>query len=176
MPTYPRSYVDPTDTANLLWTQPQDSLIFGAFRNDVPVSEALLKHPRVPHLSRSKISVVVMNGTTSFGLEDTVGAGLQQYGFKVPHMRTASSQNVSQTVIRYHAGQEAEALLLAKDLPGVSLSQMSGPAEAIGTGHITLVLGADYGTAVTLGPAATTPQPASTFAPRTASQNICTSA
>jgi LCP family protein required for cell wall assembly len=176
LPTYPRSYVDPTDTANLLWTQPQDSLIFQAFRNDVPVSEALLKHPRVPHLSQSKIAVVVMNGSTSFGLEDTVGAGLQQYGFRVPHMRTASSQNVSQTVIRYHAGQEAEALLLAKDLPGVSLSQISGPAEAIGKGHITLLLGSDYGTAVTMGPAATTPQPASTFAPRTASQNICTSA
>ena len=176
LPTYPRSYVDPTDTANLLWTQPQDSLIFQAFRNDVPVSEALLKHPRVPHLSRSKISVVVMNGTSGFGLEDTVGAGLQQYGFKVPHMRAASNQVVSQTVIRYHAGQEAEALLLAKDLPGVSLSQMSGPAEAIGTGHITLLLGSDYGTNVTMGPAVSTPQPASTFAPRTASQNICTSA
>jgi hypothetical protein len=105
-----------------------------------------------------------------------VGAGLQQFGFQVPHMRTASSQHVSQTVIRYHAGQEAEALLLAKDLPGVSLSQISGPAEAIGTGHITLLLGSDYGTGVTLGPAAGTPQPASTFAPRTASQNICTSA
>jgi hypothetical protein len=91
-------------------------------------------------------------------------------------MRTASGQAVSQTVIRYHAGQEAEALLLAKDLPGVSLSQLSGPAEAIGTGHITLVLGSDYGTAVTIGSAATTPQPASTFAPRTANQNICTSA
>ena len=175
LPTYPRSYVDPTDTANLLWTQPQDSLIFQAFRNDQPVSQALLKHPRVPHLSRAKISVVVMNGTTSFGLQDTVGADLQQYGFKVPHMRTAGSQAVSQTVIRYHAGQEAEALLLAKDLPGASLAQESGPAEAIGTGHITLLLGADYGTAVTMGPAAT-PQPASTFAPRTASQNICTSA
>jgi hypothetical protein len=175
LPTYPRSYVDPTDTANLLWTQPQDSLIFQAFRNDVPVSQALLKHPRVPHLSRSKISVVVMNGTTSFGLEDTVGAGLQQYGFRVPHMRAASSQNVSQTVIRYHVGQEAEALLLAKDLPGVSLRAESGPAEAIGTGHITLLLGSDYGTNVTMGPA-TSPQPASTFAPRTASQDICTSA
>ena len=45
LPTYPRSYVDPTDTANLLWTQPQDSLIFQAFRNDVPVSEALLEAP-----------------------------------------------------------------------------------------------------------------------------------
>ena len=175
LPTYPRSYVDPTDTANLLWTQPQDSLIFQAFRNDVPVSQALLKHPRVPHLSPSKVSVVVMNGTASFGLEDTVGAGLEQYGFKVPLMRTARSQAVSQTVIRYHAGQEAEALLLAKDLPGVSLSQVSGPAEAIGAGHVTVLLGADYGTSVTMGPAAT-PQPTSTFAPRTASQNICTSA
>jgi LCP family protein required for cell wall assembly len=176
LPTYPRSYVDPTDTANLLWTQPQDSLIFQAFRNDIPVSQALLKHPRVPHLSRAKISVVVMNGTSSFGLQDTVGSALQQYGFKVPHTRTASSQTVSRTVIRYHAGQEAEALLVAKDLPGASLSQMSGPAEAIGAGHLTLLLGSDYGTAVTMGPAAAAPQPASTFAPRTASQNICTPA
>ena len=176
LPTYPRSYVDPTDTANLLWTQPQDSLIFQAFRNDTPVSRGLLARPRVPHLSRAKISVVVMNGTSSFGLQDTVGSALQQYGFKVPHTRNASSQTVGRTVIRYHAGQEAEALLLAKDLPGASLSQMSGPAEAIGTGHLTVVLGSDYGTAVTMGPAATTPQPASTFAPRTASQNICTSA
>jgi LCP family protein required for cell wall assembly len=175
LPTYPRSYVDPTDTADLLWTQPQDSLIFQAFRNDTPVGQALLRHPRVPHLSRAKISVVVMNGTSSFGLQDTVGSALLQYGFKVPHTRTASSQTVSRTVIRYHAGQEAEALLLAKDLPGVSLSQMSGPARAIGTGHLTVILGSDYGTAVTMGPAAA-PQPASTFAPRTASQNICTSA
>ena len=174
LPTYPRSYVDPADTANLLWTQPQDSLIFQAFRNDVPVSQALLKHPRVPHLSRARISVVVMNGSTSFGLQDTVAATLQQYGFKVPRTSTNGSQAVSQTVIRYHAGQEAEALLLSKDVPGAALAQVSGPAEAIGTGHITLVLGADYGTTVSLGPVAATPQPASTFAPRTASQNICT--
>jgi LCP family protein required for cell wall assembly len=176
LPTYPRSYVDPTDTADLLWTQPQDSLIFQAFRHDTPVSQALLKHPRVPHLSRARISVVVMNGTASFGLQDTVGPVLQQYGFRVPRTGTTHKQAASRTLIRYHAGQEAEALLLAKDLPGVSLSQMSGPAEAIGAGHLTLLLGSDYGTAVTLGPAATTPQPASTFAPRTAGGNICTSA
>jgi LCP family protein required for cell wall assembly len=174
LPTYPRSYVDPTDTANLLWTQPQDSLIFQAFRHDVPVSHALLARPRVPHLSRGKVSVVVLNGSTSFGLQSTVGAALQQYGFKVPRTGATSRQDTSQTVIRYHAGQEAEALLLAKDVPGAALVQVHGPAEAIGTGHITLLLGADYGTTVTLGKPATTPQPASTFAPRTANQNICT--
>jgi LCP family protein required for cell wall assembly len=173
LPTYPRSYIDPTDTANLLWTQPQDSLIFQAFRKDVPVSQALLKHPRSPDLSRAKIRVAVVNGTTTFGLQDSVAAVLQQDGFKVGRTGTASNQAVSQTVIRYHAGQEAEALLLAKAVHGASLSQVSGPPEALGTGHITLLLGSDYGTTVTTGPAAA-PQPASTFAPRTASQNICT--
>jgi hypothetical protein len=38
LPTYPRSYVDPTDTADVMWTQPEDSQIFAAFRNDMPVS------------------------------------------------------------------------------------------------------------------------------------------
>jgi LCP family protein required for cell wall assembly len=173
LPTYPRSYVDPADTADLLWTQPQDSLIFQAFRHDVPVSQALLKNPRSPHLSRAKITVAVLNGTTSFGLQDNVAAILQQDGFTVHRTGTARNQAVSHTVIRYHAGQEAEALLLAKDVHGASLSQVSGPPEAPGTGHITLLVGSDYGTTVTAGPAAA-PQPASTFAPRTASQNICT--
>src|SRR6516165_2265021 len=173
LPTYPRSYVDPADTANLLWTQPQDSLIFQAFRRDVPVSHALLKNPRLPHLSRAKVAVMVLNGTTKLGVQDSVGSVLQQDGFNVRHTRAARKHAVSHTVIRYHAGQEAEALLLAKDVHGASLSQVSGPSEALGTGHITLLLGSDYGTTVTVGPAAS-PQPASTFTPRTASQNICT--
>jgi LCP family protein required for cell wall assembly len=173
LPTYPRSYVDPADTANLLWTQPQDSLIFQAFRRDVPVSQALLKNPRLPHLSRAKVAVVVLNGTATLGAQDSVGSVLQQDGFNVRHTGAARNHRVSHTVIRYHAGQEAEALLLAKDVHGASLSQVSGPSEALGAGHITLLLGSDYGTTVTTGPTAS-PQPASTFRPRTASQNICT--
>ncbi|HEY2277548.1 MAG TPA: LCP family protein [Streptosporangiaceae bacterium] len=41
LPTYPRSEVVPTDTANVLWNQPQDSQIFHSFRNDVPASKSL---------------------------------------------------------------------------------------------------------------------------------------
>ncbi len=41
LPTYPRSEVVPTDTANVLWSQPQDSQIFRSFRNDVPASKSL---------------------------------------------------------------------------------------------------------------------------------------
>jgi len=65
-----------------------------------------------------------------------VGSVLQQDGFKVRRTGTAGKQAVSHTVIRYHAGQEAEALLLAKDVHGASLSQVSGPPEALGTGTL----------------------------------------
>ena len=43
LPTYPRSEVVPTDTANLLWTQPEDSTIFQDFINDTPVTGGTLK-------------------------------------------------------------------------------------------------------------------------------------
>src|SRR5579875_1607862 len=41
LPTYPRSEVVPGDTANVLWTQPQDNEIFRSFRDDVPASSRL---------------------------------------------------------------------------------------------------------------------------------------
>jgi hypothetical protein len=41
LPNYPRSQVVPADTADVLWTQPQDSQIFAAIRADQPVSSSL---------------------------------------------------------------------------------------------------------------------------------------
>src|SRR5215472_1752686 len=122
LPTYPRSYVDPTDTANLLWTQPQDSLIFQAFRNDVPVSKALLRNPRTPQISPHSVSVRVLDGSGS-GLQDSAAASLEQEGFKVTATGTAGSQSVTETVIRYHAGQQEDALYLAKKVHGAALLQ-----------------------------------------------------
>jgi LCP family protein required for cell wall assembly len=45
LPNYPRANVVPTDTANVLWTQPEDSAIFGSFRDDVPASASLFAAP-----------------------------------------------------------------------------------------------------------------------------------
>jgi LCP family protein required for cell wall assembly len=54
LPTYPRSEVVPTDTANVLWTQPEDSQIFTSFRNDTPASTSLFpKTPATPSASGS---------------------------------------------------------------------------------------------------------------------------
>jgi LCP family protein required for cell wall assembly len=41
VPNYPRSEVVPSDTANVLWTQPEDGAIFTSFRDDVPASSSL---------------------------------------------------------------------------------------------------------------------------------------
>ena len=35
------NYTDPTATANILWTQPEDNQIFASFRDDVPASSSL---------------------------------------------------------------------------------------------------------------------------------------
>ncbi len=41
LPTFPRSYVVPSDTANVMWTEPEDNQIFASFRDDVPASSSL---------------------------------------------------------------------------------------------------------------------------------------
>jgi LCP family protein required for cell wall assembly len=54
LPTYPRSEVVPTDTANVLWTQPQDNEIFQSFREDVPASRSLFATTAAAHPAATK--------------------------------------------------------------------------------------------------------------------------
>jgi LCP family protein required for cell wall assembly len=54
LPTYPRSEVVPTDTANVLWTQPQDNEIFRSFREDVPASKSLFATTAAAHPAVTK--------------------------------------------------------------------------------------------------------------------------
>src|SRR5262249_28313858 len=81
--TYPRSFVDPTAPADVMWTQPAHSRTFAAFRNDTPVSKDMLKYHPPPPLAPSKVTLDVLNGSGAGGLEYTVAAVLQQDGFKV---------------------------------------------------------------------------------------------
>jgi LCP family protein required for cell wall assembly len=50
LPTFPRGDVVPGDTANVLWTQPEDNQIFASFRADVPASSSLFgsQQPSAP--------------------------------------------------------------------------------------------------------------------------------
>src|SRR3984957_993244 len=54
VPTFPRSEVVPSDTANVMWTQPEDNKIFATFRNDVPASSSLFSAPTTPAKKKKK--------------------------------------------------------------------------------------------------------------------------
>src|ERR1700722_8895948 len=45
IPNFPRGDVVPGDTANVLWTQPEDNEIFASFADDVPASSTLFGSP-----------------------------------------------------------------------------------------------------------------------------------
>ncbi len=169
LPTFPRSEVVPTDTANLLWTQPEDTAIFQDFINDTPVSGGTLQPGKAPKISAHNVKVAVRNGTTQYGLQNTVGGILQQKGFRVTAETQDSSTDVTETVIKYHQGSRTQAKLLASKMPGSVMELVPGTSR-----RLTLVLGSDYGTtqsAETTQSATPTPSPA--ISARTANQNIC---
>jgi hypothetical protein len=53
-----------------MWTQPADSLIFRAFRDDVPVTRSL-PHPPGSRAAAGEAPVVVLNGTPRPGLQES---------------------------------------------------------------------------------------------------------
>jgi len=170
LPTYPRSEVVPTDTANVLWTQPVDSQIFRDFRNDSPVAIGSLRSPKAPAISPHMVSVRVQNGTAQGGLQNTVAGALQQKGFKVASATQAGGQNVTETVIQYHAGSLAQARVLEAKVPGAAMQKVAGTGTAL-----TLVLGSNYGTTAQAvsAPRSAAPAPSPSISSRTATQNIC---
>jgi LCP family protein required for cell wall assembly len=170
LPTYPRQLVVPTDTANVLWTQPEDSTIFQDFRNDIPVTSTSLQPAKRPHIAPHTVAVSVRNGTAQYGLQDSVGSLLQQKGFNVTSMLQENTQDVTETVIKYHAGQAAAARLLERKIPGSAVQEVPGTSH-----RLVLLLGSNYGTTTqTEGTEqAATPTPSPSLTSRTASQNIC---
>ena len=56
IPNIPRGDVVPGDTANVVWTQPEDNQIFASFRNDVPASSTLFP-PATAGTAGTKTSV-----------------------------------------------------------------------------------------------------------------------
>ena len=171
LPTYPRQLVVPTDTANVLWTQPEDSTIFQDFRDDIPVSSTSLQPAKKPHISPHTVAVSVRNGTAQYGLQDSVGSLLQQKGFNVTSMLQENTQDITETVIKYHAGQAAAARLLARKVPGSAVEEVPGTSS-----RLVLLLGSNYGTTTQTegtGQTTTTPTPSPSLSSRTASQNIC---
>jgi LCP family protein required for cell wall assembly len=65
LPNFPRSEVVPTDTANVLWTQPEDNQIFASFRDDVPASSSLFGAPATTAKKTTGTHATVNRASTS---------------------------------------------------------------------------------------------------------------
>jgi hypothetical protein len=66
LPNFPRGEVVPGDTANVLWTQPEDNQIFASFRDDVPASNSLFAtQPTRGAGAAAGLSVAAPRGSTS---------------------------------------------------------------------------------------------------------------
>src|SRR5215470_16545080 len=66
LPNFPRGEVVPGDTANVLWTQPEDNQIFASFRDDVPASSSLFAAQPARHAGTAEgLSVAAPRGSTS---------------------------------------------------------------------------------------------------------------
>src|SRR3984957_6081423 len=172
LPTYPRQLVVPTDTANLLWTQPEDSTIFQDFRDDIPVSNTSVQPAKRPHIAPHTVAVSVRNGTAQYGLQDSVGSLLQQKGFNVISMTQEDTPDVTERGMKYHAGHGVQARLLEAKVPGSAIQEVPGTSD-----RLVLLLRSNYGTTTeTAGTTqSATPTPSPSFSSRTASQNICAS-
>jgi hypothetical protein len=73
IPNYPRSEVVPSDTANVLWTQPEDNEIFASFRDDVPASSTLFGQGSSPATAAQQTAPA--NGTATANGSAPLAAG-----------------------------------------------------------------------------------------------------
>jgi LCP family protein required for cell wall assembly len=105
IPNFPRGNVVPGDTANVLWTQPEDNQIFASFRNDVPASSTLF-------------------GPATSGAKTSVAAGLSTDG---QHLESRSSTPKSTGTAAPTAKPAASTPVSAK--PGPSTSPTPRPAS-----------------------------------------------
>jgi LCP family protein required for cell wall assembly len=91
IPNFPRGDVVPGDTANVLWTQPEDNQIFASFRNDVPASSSLF----APAASGSNTSVAAGLSADGQHLESRSPATRKSTGTAAPTANPAASTSAS---------------------------------------------------------------------------------
>jgi LCP family protein required for cell wall assembly len=128
------NYQTPTGESAVLWNQSAASALFSKLKTDQPPATqapAAGRQTAKRHApGRGQVSVDVYNGTTIGGLSGSTGSQLAGLGFKVHRSGVDwTSQNLSQTVIQYPAGQKASAQVVGQVLPGAQLQQVKGLAR-----------------------------------------------
>ncbi len=169
------NYITPTGESAVVWNYSAAATLFSELKTDqAPAARAPAAHGGArsagPAVSRSKVSVDVYNGTFIAGLSAQTGTELGELGFRVHRSGLDwTSQDLTQTVIQYPAGQKAAAQLLGKVIPGATLQQ------AKGLQRVRILLGQDNHTVqgAAPSPSSTPSQSASPGQQRTAAEDAC---
>src|SRR5258708_5671788 len=120
-------YIPPSGQPALLWDSSAASALFTALKNDQLPPKTQAGKPPVPALGRGQVSLDVYNGTLIGGLSAGTGTRLAALGFRVDRSGVIwMSQNITQTLILYPAGQEMAAQLVRQVMPGAALQQLNG--------------------------------------------------
>jgi LCP family protein required for cell wall assembly len=166
------NYITPSGQSAVLWNSSAAATLFNGLKNDQAPSapgKASPAHPASAHtLRRSQVSLDVYNGTFVGGLSAAAGQELTTLGFAVHQSGIDwTSQNVTQTVIQYPAGQRAAAALVRQAIPGAALQRVKGLTR------VRVVLGANDHTVT----APSSPSPSAQASPgaqqKTAAQDAC---
>jgi LCP family protein required for cell wall assembly len=126
------NYATPSGESAVLWNYSAAAALFNELKTDqppaaqAPAARGSGRSARNA-ASRSKVSLDVYNGTFISGLSAETGKELAALGFRVHRSGVDwTSQDLTQTVIQYPAGQKAAAQLVAAAIPGATLLQASG--------------------------------------------------
>jgi LCP family protein required for cell wall assembly len=169
------NYTTPTGESAVLWNDSAAATLFNELKTDQPPGgQAPAAHSSASSarhaVSRSKVSVDVYNGTFITGLSGETGTELAALGFRVHRSGLDwTSQDLTQTVIQYPAGQKAAAQLVGTVIPGATLQQ------AKGLQRVRILLGQDNHTVQSAAPSpsSTPSQSASPGQQHTAAQDAC---
>ena len=128
------NYQTPTGESAVQWNTSAASALFNSLKNDqAPAGRKAAGHARAKSGSAGhgvkpgQVSVDIYNGTLIGGLSAATGTQLTGLGFRVDRSGLDwTSQNLTQTVIQYPAGQQADAKLVAKSMPGAGVQEVKG--------------------------------------------------
>ncbi|MFC6085211.1 LCP family protein [Sphaerisporangium aureirubrum] len=129
-----------TQPGRVEWVQPQAKQLFRLVATDTKIKGSHIQTGRQGDVPKSKIEVVVRNGTTRGGLAAQVAAALEQRGYSVVKVGDAPIKPYPRTQIRFSANGRTRAPTLARDLVTSHYAEVTDTT----TPRLVLVIGDDW--------------------------------
>ncbi|GAA1257294.1 hypothetical protein GCM10009677_04560 [Sphaerisporangium rubeum] len=122
------------------WVQPQARQLFRLVATDTKIKGSHIKTGRQGDVPKSKIEVVVRNGTNRSGLAAEVAATLEQRGYSVVLVGDAPHKPYPKTQVRYSPNGRSRAPTLARDLVTSHYAEVTDTT----TTRLVLLIGDDW--------------------------------